>query len=136
MRLIQHIKTHHRFSIKLFACAAFLGCNSICVAQDTAYKLPPVPTIETIQQGFIENPNNFPEEKMDFPIASGIYKPTWESIDKNYPGEPAWRRNGSLVFLFTGGHRLQEKAAIGMPVILIRKEPLLTKTTRKILAPQ
>ena len=101
--MIQNIKTHNRFDIKLLACAAFLGCNSISVAQDTTYKLPPIPTIETIQSGFIENPDNFPEEKMDFPIASGIYKPTWESIDKNYPGEPAWWRNGKFgIFIHWG----------------------------------
>lgn len=38
----------------------------------------------------------FPEMKLDIPIASGPFKPTWESIEKNYPGEPAWLREAKF----------------------------------------
>lgn len=72
------------------------------------------------------NPKDFPETKMDFPITirqlyqalewehkrfrihlqpytvcyerfvTGPYEPTWESIDKNYPGDPAWLRDAKF----------------------------------------
>ncbi len=38
----------------------------------------------------MEDPADFPEVKMDFPIAAGPFAPTWESIAKQYPGQPAW----------------------------------------------
>lgn len=38
-----------------------------------------------------------PEMKLDdLPIAPGPFKPTWESIDKNYPGIPAWVREAEF----------------------------------------
>lgn len=33
---------------------------------------------------------------MDFPIAEGPFQPTWESIDKNYPADPAWPRKAKF----------------------------------------
>jgi alpha-L-fucosidase len=33
--------------------------------------------------------NDFPEEKLNFPIASGPFEPTWDSINKNYGAWPA-----------------------------------------------
>ena len=38
----------------------------------------------------------FPEMKLDIPIAPGPFEPTWESIEKNYPGEPAWLREAKF----------------------------------------
>ncbi len=38
----------------------------------------------------------FPVAKMDFPIAAGPYEPTWGSIEKNYPGTPAWLREAKF----------------------------------------
>ena len=34
--------------------------------------------------------------KLNIPIASGPFEPTWESIEKNYPGEPAWLREAKF----------------------------------------
>jgi len=43
------------------------------------------------------NPKDFPEVKMDFPIADGPFQPTWESIAQNYPGkEVAWLREAKF----------------------------------------
>jgi alpha-L-fucosidase len=39
---------------------------------------------------------NFPEVKLDLPIASGPYEPTWDSIEKNYPGTPDWLRDAKF----------------------------------------
>lgn len=37
-----------------------------------------------------------PETKLDFPIESGPFQPTWESIAKNYPGTPDWLRDAKF----------------------------------------
>jgi alpha-L-fucosidase len=42
------------------------------------------------------NSRSFPEIKLDIPIAPGPFEPTWESIEKNYPGEPAWLREAKF----------------------------------------
>lgn len=38
----------------------------------------------------------FPEMKLDIPIAAGPFEPTWESIEKNYPGSPDWLREAKF----------------------------------------
>lgn len=79
--------------------------NSACTAQkrSTGYQLPPMPVKETKHLGFITNIDSFPEEKMDFPMAKGPFEPTWQSIDKNYPGEPAWWRDAKFgIFIHWG----------------------------------
>jgi len=41
--------------------------------------------------------NSFPEMKLDdLPATPGPFEPTWESIEKNYPGEPAWLREAKF----------------------------------------
>jgi len=61
--------------------------------------LPPFPAIpakqpkDSVQMG---DWKTFPEIKLDIPIAPGPFEPTWESIEKNYPGEPAWLREAKF----------------------------------------
>lgn len=38
----------------------------------------------------------FGEVQLDFPIAEGPFEPTWASIEKNYPGTPAWLREAKF----------------------------------------
>ena len=60
-----------------------------------SYLLPPFPSIpakQPIDSTVVGDWKNFPEVKLEIPIASGPYEPTWESIEKNYPGEPTWLR--------------------------------------------
>jgi alpha-L-fucosidase len=65
--------------------------------------LPPIPTEEPVRRGFVANVEAEPEVKMDFPIAAGAFKPTWESINAGHPGEPTWWRDGKLgVFIHWG----------------------------------
>ncbi len=40
--------------------------------------------------------DTFKEVKLDLPIASGPYEPTWNSIEANYPGTPAWLRDSKF----------------------------------------
>ncbi len=44
----------------------------------------------------MQDPDTFPEVKMDFPIASGPFAATWDSIGTNYPGDPAWLREAKF----------------------------------------
>jgi alpha-L-fucosidase len=61
--------------------------------------LPPFPEIPAKQQiDSVEMGDwkTFPEMILDIPIAEGPYEPTWESIEKSYPGEPAWLREAKF----------------------------------------
>lgn len=53
----------------------------------------PPKLLDTVQMG---DWKLFPEMKLDIPIAAGPMKPTWESIEKNYPGEPTWLRDAKF----------------------------------------
>lgn len=58
--------------------------------------LPSVPgqqAIGSVEMGDLES---FPELLLDIPIAEGPFEASWESIDKNYPGEPAWLREAKF----------------------------------------
>jgi len=61
--------------------------------------LPPFPSIpakQPIDSVIMGDWKTFPEIILDIPIADGPYEPTWESIEKNYPGEPAWLREAKF----------------------------------------
>jgi len=63
------------------------------------YLLPPFPTVPAIlpqDSVTMGGWKSFPEMKLNIPIASGPFEPTWESIEKNYPGEPAWLREAKF----------------------------------------
>ena len=63
------------------------------------YLLPAFPAISAIlpqDSVTMGDLKSFPEMKLNIPIASGPYEPTWESIEKNYPGEPAWLREAKF----------------------------------------
>ena len=55
--------------------------------------IPPKQPIDSVSMGDWQS---FPEMKLDIPIAPGPFEPTWESIEKNYPGEPAWLREAKF----------------------------------------
>jgi alpha-L-fucosidase len=63
------------------------------------YLLPPFPSVPAIlpqDSVAMGDWKSFPEMKLNIPIASGPFEPTWESIEKNYPGEPAWLREAKF----------------------------------------
>jgi alpha-L-fucosidase len=71
----------------------FFGLN----AQNSL--LPPFPVVPPklpIDSVPMSDWKTFPEMKLDIPIAPGPFEPTWESIEKNYPGEPAWLREAKF----------------------------------------
>jgi alpha-L-fucosidase len=62
--------------------------------------LTPIPAVsllraeDSIPMGDL---NTFPEMKLDdLPSVHGPFEPTWESIEKNYPGEPDWLRDAKF----------------------------------------
>jgi alpha-L-fucosidase len=87
--------------LSLFLLLLFV--NRLHAQKSAGYQLPPMPVKESSHLGFIGDPSGFPEVKMDFPMAKGPFQPTWESIDKNYPGEPAWWRDAKFgIFIHWG----------------------------------
>ena len=61
--------------------------------------LPPFPEIpakKPINSVEMGDWKTFPEMILDIPITEGPYEPSWESIEKNYPGEPAWLREAKF----------------------------------------
>jgi alpha-L-fucosidase len=58
--------------------------------------IPPVVSLQPENSLTMQDPETFPEVKMSFPIAEGPFKPTWESIDKNYTADPAWLRQAKF----------------------------------------
>jgi alpha-L-fucosidase len=82
---------------------AFLSALALSTVHLLAYDLPildPMPTPPTPQApGTVAmgNPANFAEVKMDFPIESGPFEPTWSSIIANYPTkDSAWLRQAKF----------------------------------------
>lgn len=63
------------------------------------YELEPMPSVHaplpenSVPMGDVDT---FEEVKLDLPIASGPYEPTWNSIEANYPGTPAWLRDSKF----------------------------------------
>ena len=54
--------------------------------------IPAEPNIKAPDTVPMGDPADFPEVKMEFPIAQGPFQPTWRSIADHYPADPAWLR--------------------------------------------
>jgi alpha-L-fucosidase len=61
--------------------------------------LPPIPELgqtQPVDSVRMADSKSAPELKIDLPIAPGPFEPTWESIEKNYPGTPDWLREAKF----------------------------------------
>ncbi|MDN3588495.1 alpha-L-fucosidase [Pedobacter aquatilis] len=56
-------------------------------------KVPPLAKIDSTPMGDLES---FPEVELGLPIYPGPFKPTWESIEANYPGDQSWLRDAKF----------------------------------------
>ena len=65
-------------------------------AAEKRLALPDVPPPQAQDSVPMGDSRSFPEMKLDIPIAPGPFEPTWASIEKNYPGEPAWLREAKF----------------------------------------
>ncbi|MBR5176240.1 MAG: alpha-L-fucosidase [Bacteroidales bacterium] len=89
-------------SLPFIIALAFTVACSTGQDKDVDFQLPecpPIPEtptalpIASVTMGTLEE---FPEEKLDIPVTPGPFKPTWESIEENYPGTPQWLRDAKV----------------------------------------
>jgi alpha-L-fucosidase len=79
--------------------ALSLSCMAGMAQAADLPKLPPMPDIpapKAVNSVPLGNSRNAPEVNLDLPIAPGPFEPTWASIEKNYPGNPAWLREAKF----------------------------------------
>lgn len=60
------------------------------------HPMPSIPAPKQVDSIPMGDWKSFPEMKLDIPVSPGPFEPTWESIEKNYPGEPAWLREAKF----------------------------------------
>ncbi|MEJ2881425.1 alpha-L-fucosidase [Pedobacter sp. GR22-6] len=58
--------------------------------------IPRIPAPGPIDSYPMGDWKSFPEMKLNLAIADGPFKPTWESIEKNYPGDSSWLRDAKF----------------------------------------
>ena len=92
-------KRDFNMTAKRFGILIALALASVSYSTDSTLLLP-VPAVpkplpeDSVPMG---DWKSFPEMKLDdLPVAPGPFEPTWESIEKNYPGEPAWLREAKF----------------------------------------
>ena len=73
-----------------------LSLFQISVYAQDKNPMPVVPESLAIDSIMMGDSRTFPEVKLEIPITKGPFEPTWESIEKNYPGEPAWLREAKF----------------------------------------
>ena len=91
------------FTSLLFVLLIVLSCNKKQKTngsfENNLDLLPPFPEIsEQLPLNSVDMGDwqSFPEIELDIPITEGPFEPTWESIEDNYPGEPAWLREAKF----------------------------------------
>ena len=60
--------------------------------------MPSVPPASEVNSVRMDDWQTFPEVQLDIPVAEGPFRPTWESIESNYPGTPDWLREAKIGF--------------------------------------
>lgn len=93
-------------NVKVGLCFAFL--TGICLnaqnlvaqkpglGQNAMPIFPAIPVKQPIDSVAMGEWQTVPEIKLDIAIAPGPFEPSWESIEENYPGEPAWLREAKF----------------------------------------
>lgn len=67
-----------------------------CVNHPRAESVPAIPPPQALDSVPLGESASFAELKLNLPIAPGPFEPTWASIEKHYPGEPAWLRDAKF----------------------------------------
>ena len=80
---------------QMFSFLAFFVLQISLFAQQKN-PMPAVPVAKPIDSESLGDWRTFPEMKLDIPLTPGPFKPTWESIEKNYPGSPDWLRDAKF----------------------------------------
>lgn len=84
------------FARTLLATTAALTAVAAYAVDATLPEMPAVPPPQSEDSVPMGDSDAFPEVKLQLPAAPGPFEPTWESIEKNYPGEPAWLREAKF----------------------------------------
>jgi len=82
--------------VKLTAAVSLAVAIAGCATRPKLSPMPAVPPPKAEDSVPLGDSRSFPEIKLDIPIAPGPFEPTWESIEKNYPGEPEWLREAKF----------------------------------------
>ena len=77
----------------LFTFLSLLQFSAYAQDKNPMPAIPAPLAVNSVKMGDLET---FPEVKLELPIAKGPFEPNWESIEKNYPGEPAWLREAKF----------------------------------------
>lgn len=84
--------TLHRIALAILVGAAW----SAHAALPALPPMPAVPKSLPVDSVAMGTSVSAPEVHLDLPIAPGPFQPTWASIEKNYPGTPAWLREAKF----------------------------------------
>jgi alpha-L-fucosidase len=87
---------HNLRLASLLPAVALLAAVNCRAVDATLPPIPDVPPPQAEDSVPLGDSKSFPEVKLDLPVAPGPFAPTWESIEKNYPGEPAWLREAKF----------------------------------------
>lgn len=68
----------------------------VCMYAQEKNPLPTISKPKPVDSETLGDWKTFPEMKLNLPIAKGPFEPTWESIEKNYPGTPQWLRDAKF----------------------------------------
>lgn len=92
MSVLSHLSLHRQVTL-----LAALGCAVSAHAElPPLPPMPPIPAPLALDSVTLGDSSSAPELKLDLPITPGPFKPDWESIEKNYPGTPAWLRDAKF----------------------------------------
>jgi len=73
-----------------------LPAFTACAALPPLPPFPAIPAAQPVDSVPMADSTSAAEVKLDLPITPGPYAPTWESIQKNYPGTPTWLREAKF----------------------------------------
>ncbi len=89
MNIVKH-------GMQLITALALMAAIDGFAVETKVAPIPDVPPPQAQDSVPMGDSRSFPEMKLDIPIAPGPFEPTWESIEKNYPGEPGWLREAKF----------------------------------------
>lgn len=89
-------KSNQHSVLKSFFTSFTLISVHLCLNAQTKNSMPAIPSAKQVNSVQMGDAKSFPEMELNIPIAPGPFQPTWESIEKNYPGAPMWLRDAKF----------------------------------------
>ena len=82
--------------VQLFSAVVLMAATDGFAVETKVAPFPDIPPPQAQDSVAMGDARSFPEMKLNLPIAPGPFEPTWASIEKNYPGVPAWLRDAKF----------------------------------------